>query len=92
MGVILIAVVISIGACAALVWRYWQSDARIRAPDTISTGASASGRASPGGVSLQERSLNPAAQKAGPPDPEAMKTAARSAEDAARAAAELATK
>jgi len=35
---------------------------------------------------------NPAAQRAGPPDPEAVRTAARSAENAARAAAELSAK
>ena len=35
---------------------------------------------------------NPAAQRAGPHDPEAVRTAARSAENAARAAAELAAK
>jgi len=33
---------------------------------------------------------NPAAQKAGPPDPDTIKSATRSAEDAAKAAADLA--
>jgi hypothetical protein len=39
-----------------------------------------------------DRWPNPAAQRAGLPDPDAVRTAARSAENAARAAAELAAK
>jgi hypothetical protein len=90
--IILIAVLIAVGGSGLLAWHLWKSDARIRAGGAIASRASGSERTGPGGANPRAQDPNPAAQKAGPPDPEAVRTATRSAEDAAKAAAELAAK
>jgi len=88
--IILIAALIAVGAAAAMVWRSLSSGPPAPKTSTISIRASSSERANPGSVGAQEQNSNPAAQKAGPPDPVAQNKAAASAESAAKAAAELA--
>jgi hypothetical protein len=89
---ILVVALIAIAVCTALILGLRKSDVPSGATSAISAGPSPSEGATSRVANLQEHTLNPAAQSPGPPDPEAMRSAARSAENAARAAAELAAK
>lgn len=90
--IIVIALLLAIGASGALVLRWSKSETPGRTMPVFSTQPSSSEHAHLDEANSHEHRPNPAAQRAGPPDPETVKTAARSAEDAARAAAELAGK
>jgi hypothetical protein len=84
----MLCAVIAFVVCAAILLRFWpsallDSEARPNATDPAASPRHPYGER-PAPVP------NPAAQRAGPPDPEVMKSASRSAEQAARAAAALA--
>jgi len=90
---ILVCALIATMACIAILIRSWRSDTgSAEAPSANHSRALSSGRAPDDALGSAVPNPNPAAQKAGPPDPGAQRTATTSAESAARAAEELASK
>jgi len=89
---ILVCTLIATVACAAILVRSWTSDTgSAEATSTNPSRALSAGPAPDDALGSAVPNPNPAVQKAGRPDPGAQRTAAASAESAARAAAELAT-
>ena len=75
-----------------LLLRPWNADSHAAAASGSGPIPASSSRPSAQPLSLPARESNPAAQRAGPPDPVTQRTATASAERAARAAADLASK
>jgi hypothetical protein len=90
---ILVCALTAVGFCAGIFVRSWTRGAGEAATTSITPAPEpSSGRAPMNVPDRADLRPNPAAQKPGPPDSKAQRMAAASAESAARAAAELASK